>query len=169
MKVLTAQQYDHIKILVNAPETDEEFNYLCNLALAQHMFVDPKWTFFKLLNNERHYIRHIVAMMNNDYMFGLSIIWDYTRRAVEKEKAPDEETLFDYGFVKHAVGVFVPTWYRRGKVGSLLVNQTMESFQEPVFANANTFHQQQFWSSPCVDKTYLKFMLTDNETVRVSF
>lgn len=169
MKTLSSHKFYDFKIAINAPETHEDFNYLCNLAVAQKMYENVDWTFFKLLDHQRQYIRHLAAVMVDDEMFGLSIIWDFTKRLVDLNKADSEQTLIDFGFLQNAIGVYVPEKYRGGKVGSLIANHTMESFGEPVFAIGNTEDQYWFWASKYVDKTYLPFVITDDYSSKINF
>lgn len=169
MKILSEHTVYGYNIVINAPETHADFNYICNVSLAEHLYEKEEWTFYKLLNNERHYIRHIAALMHQDMVYGLAMIWDYAKRVTDKGLISSEEELLGYGFLQHSVGVYVPPKFRYGRVGSMVVNHVMASFAEPVFCNGNNVDQQGFWMSDAVDKTYLKFMLFDNNTCRHNF
>jgi hypothetical protein len=169
MRVFTSYNFNGAEIAIKAPETHGDFNYLCNLAVAQKMFVNQDYVFGKLLNRERYYIRHITAIMHNDEMYGISLIWDYIQRAADLKRVESVEKMHEYGFLQHAIGVYVPDIYRRGKIGSLLVNYNMKSFDEDVCCIGEVYEQQKFWMSPRVDKTFLKFMLIDQASTKITF
>lgn len=169
MKTFASYVLNGNEIGVVAPESHSDFNYLCNLARAQHMYIDENSIFYKLLGRERNYIRHITAITIDDEMYGLSLIWDYAKRAVNLNRVESEEKLFEYGFLRHAIGTYIGPKYRRGKVGSLITNFNLQSFEEPVFCHGATEVQQRFWASPRIDKTFLKFMLIGQTTTKIDF
>lgn len=169
MKILSTYEIYGLQIKIASPEDEVDFNYLCNLAVAEHIYEKPEWTFYKLLNNERQYIRHMAALMQDDVIYGLGIVWDYAQRVSDKGLVEDVATLLDYGFLQYAVGVYVSPHQRNNKIGSIIVNNTMTSFGKPVFCNGHTTEQQSFWMSETVDKTHLKFMLFDNNSAKHTF
>jgi len=169
VKILTSQSYYGYNVEVKTPEAPEELNYICNLAIAQKLYVNEDYTFYKLLNNERQYIRQMAAMSIHDALYGLAIVWDYSRRIVDRGFAESMEQMESFGFLPQAVGVFVPPRQRGGLIGSLMVNNILDSFAQPVFCIGDSLQEQAFWMSDRVDKTYIKFMLTEKATVRINF
>ena len=169
MKILSSQDYHGFQVEVKSPETPEDVAYVCNIAAGQKLYNNEDGVFYKLLNTDRRYIKQIAAMTINDAVYGLSIIWDYAQRVVDLGFADSIEQLESFGFLRNAVGVFVPKRQRGGLIGSLMVNYNMDSFGEPVFCIGDSIEQQAFWTSPRIDKTHLKFMLTEKSTVRVNF
>lgn len=169
MRTFSSYNINGYDIAIKSPETHSDFNYLCNTAFAQHMFINENTMFYKLLDRERYYIRHITAIMLEDEMYGISLIWDYGQRAVDLKRVESVEKLLEYGFVQHTIGVYVSPNHRRGRVGSLIANYNMKSFEERVFSHGDNIEQQKFWMSPRVDKTYLDFMLIDQSSSKVNF
>lgn len=169
MKILSSQDYQGLQVEVKSPETPEDFAYICNLAVGQKLYVSEKYVFYKLLTTERKYIKQIAAMSIDDALYGLAIIWDYTKRVVDLGFAGSEQEMKDYGFLQNAVGVFVPKKQRGGLIGSLMANYITDLFGEDVFCVGDSIEEQAFWTSPRVDKTHIKFMLTEKATVRINF
>lgn len=169
MKTFSSYSHNGSVIAVKAPETHSDFNYLCNIAIAQNMFLNTDSMFYKLLNRERYYIRHITAIMLEDQIYGLSLIWDYAQRAVDLKRVESIDKLFEYGFLQHAIGVFMAPSHRRGRIGSMITNYNMRSFEDKVFCVGDSIEQQKFWMSPYVDKTYLDFMLINQSATKITF
>lgn len=169
MKILTSQKYYGYNVEVKTPESPEELNYICNLSAAQKIYKDEDSVFYKLLNRDRQYINQMAAMTINDAVYGLAIVWEYSKRVVDLGYAKSLQDMDEYGFLRNAVGVFVPVAQRGGLIGSLMANNIMESFGKPVFCIGDDIKAQAFWTSDRVDKTHLEFMLTERATVRVNF
>lgn len=169
MRTFSSYNFNGNEIAVRAPDTHGDFNYLCNTAFAQAMYSDEDSMFAKLLDRQRHYVRHIVAIMQDDEVYGISLIWDYAQRAVDLKRVDSVNQLYEYGFLQHAIGVFVTPNKRGGKVGSLIANYNLKSFEEKVFCIGETPEQQKFWASHAVDKTNLEFMLINKASTKINF
>lgn len=169
MKILTSyRMYEHL-LELKIPESPEEMAYICNMAAGQNLYVNEEHTFYKLLNFDRKYIKQMVAITYGDSMYGISIIWDYAQRSVDLGRAKSIEQMKEFGFIQYAIGAYVAPKQRGGLIGSLLVNENMESFKKDVCSIGEDLQSQAFWASAAVDKKYLKFMLTDRSTVRINF
>ena len=169
MKILTSQNYHGMIVEVKSPETPEDSNYICNVAAAQKLYTNTESVFYKLLNRDRQYIRKIAAMTIQDAIYGLAIVWDYSQRVVDLGYAKSLQDMDDFGFLRQAVGAFVPPRQRGGLIGSLMVNNILDSFAQPVFCVGDDIQAQAFWTSERINKTYLQFMLTERASVRVNF
>ena len=169
MRILSSSQFYNVNTQIKTTETPVDITYLSNLAIGQEMYKQQDWLFYKLMKQDRKFIKQMTVMMSEDLIVGLAIIWDFGNREIQRGHVESLERLAELNLLQYGIGVYVNPEYLGMGIGSFIVNCASNGFNQPIFCRGNEEYQQKFWSSYHVDKTFLEYMLIEHDTVKIIF